>query len=159
VDRVDVDRFMGDWYVIAHIPLAPEADAYNAVESYARGEGDAIQTVYRFRDGGFDGELEVYRPKGWIADAGSDAEWRMQFLWPFRSAYLIAWVDDEYSETIVGVPDRDYAWIMTREPDVSEERYDALVARLSSLGYDPARLRRVPHRWPEAAADPPDSRR
>jgi apolipoprotein D and lipocalin family protein len=32
---VDVPRFMGDWYVIAHIPSWPEREAYDAVESYA----------------------------------------------------------------------------------------------------------------------------
>jgi len=35
-ERVDLERFMGDWYVLAHIPidtwLGREADAYNGVE-------------------------------------------------------------------------------------------------------------------------------
>lgn len=30
---VDLDRFMGDWYVIANIPSFIETNAYNAVES------------------------------------------------------------------------------------------------------------------------------
>ena len=33
VPRVDLDRFMGDWYVIANIPTFIERDAHNAVES------------------------------------------------------------------------------------------------------------------------------
>ena len=32
--KVDLERFMGDWYVIASIPTFIEKDAYNAVESY-----------------------------------------------------------------------------------------------------------------------------
>ncbi|REN17054.1 hypothetical protein DSI35_02885, partial [Mycobacterium tuberculosis] len=35
VAHVDVPRFMGDWYVIAHIPSRPEREAFDAVESYA----------------------------------------------------------------------------------------------------------------------------
>ena len=36
--RVDLERFMGDWYVLASIPIdlpfVSEADSYNGVESY-----------------------------------------------------------------------------------------------------------------------------
>jgi apolipoprotein D and lipocalin family protein len=34
VASVDIQRFMGDWYVIANIPTSIEKEAYNAVESY-----------------------------------------------------------------------------------------------------------------------------
>ena len=33
VEHVDINRFMGDWYVIAAIPTFIETDSYNAVES------------------------------------------------------------------------------------------------------------------------------
>jgi len=32
-ERVDLERFMGDWYVIANIPTSAEKGAHNAVES------------------------------------------------------------------------------------------------------------------------------
>ena len=38
-ERVELERFMGDWYVIANIPTFLEKGAHNAVESY-RLEGD-----------------------------------------------------------------------------------------------------------------------
>jgi len=34
VKQVDLQRFMGDWYVIGNIPTRPERNAFNAVESY-----------------------------------------------------------------------------------------------------------------------------
>lgn len=49
VDYVDLDRFMGDWYVIAHIPTFIETDAYNAVESYRLEDNGTIDTVFTFR--------------------------------------------------------------------------------------------------------------
>ena len=34
IDRpIQLERFMGDWYVIAHIPAFIEDEAYNGVES------------------------------------------------------------------------------------------------------------------------------
>ncbi|MFM7804281.1 MAG: lipocalin family protein [Verrucomicrobiota bacterium] len=46
----------------------------------------------------------------------------------------------------MGVPDRDYAWIMARSKTLPEERYQQLVAHLAATGHDVSRLRRVPHR-------------
>ena len=56
VDYVDLDRFMGDWYVIANIPTFLEKNAYNAVESYELDSDGTIATTFVFRKGGFDGK-------------------------------------------------------------------------------------------------------
>ena len=42
---VDVDRFMGDWYVIANIPTFAEKGAHNAVESYRLDADGTIATT------------------------------------------------------------------------------------------------------------------
>lgn len=47
VAHVDLPRFMGDWYVIAHIPSWPERNAYDAVESYRPLPDGRIQTDFR----------------------------------------------------------------------------------------------------------------
>ncbi|NNL66800.1 MAG: hypothetical protein HKP30_11190 [Myxococcales bacterium] len=151
--RIDLERFMGDWYVIGFIPIElpffSEAGAHNAVESYRLGEEGRIETTYTFRDGGFDGPEKRFTPVGWVHDETTRTEWRMQFVWPFRSAYLIAWVDPDYQRTLIGVPDRGNVWIMSRTPDVDDAEYQALLDRAAALGYDLAKIQRVPHRWPE----------
>jgi apolipoprotein D and lipocalin family protein len=43
VDYVDLDRFMGDWYVIATIPTFLERDAYNPIETYQRDNDEVLQ--------------------------------------------------------------------------------------------------------------------
>lgn len=149
VAQVDLERFMGDWYVQAHIPANAEKNAYNAVESYVLGEGDEILTSYVFREGAFDGELETTEPEGVVRDETSNATWGMQFFWPLEFEYLITHLDEDYSETIVARTKRDYAWIMTREPSISEEKMAELTGRLADMGYDVSKLRRVPQQWPD----------
>ncbi len=148
VEDLELERFMGDWYVQAHVPVGSEKHAYNAVESYARGEDGRILTSYVFREKGFDGDLEVLEPVGFVSDR-STAVWGMRFLWPFKAEYLVAFVDEAYTETIIARTKRDYAWIMTRAPEISDERLAFLTARLAELGYDTRELRRVPQRWPD----------
>jgi len=48
VNYVDLERFMGDWYVIACIPTLIEQDIYNAVESYQLNQDGTIQTTFTF---------------------------------------------------------------------------------------------------------------
>ena len=149
VESVDLERFMGDWYVLAHVPVDVEVEAYNAVETYALTEDGRIATTYSFRDGGFDGELVTLEPIGTVVDAETNAEWGMQFLWPFEAEYLVTWLDAEYRTTIIARTRRDYAWIMAREPSLDAAEMQTLVDALAAQGYDLDELRRVPHRWPD----------
>ena len=87
---VDVDRFMGDWYVIAHIPSFPERDAYAAVESYAKLPDGRIRTTFRFRKGALDGPEKTMHPVGTVTPGTGGAVWGMQFIWPIQAEYVIA---------------------------------------------------------------------
>ena len=108
VEHVDIDRFMGDWYVIANIPTFIETDAYNAIESYAMNDDGTIATTFTFHDSAPDGELKTYKPNRFIVDEQSNALWGMQFVWPFKAEFRIIYLDDEYQTTIIGRSKRDY---------------------------------------------------
>jgi apolipoprotein D and lipocalin family protein len=150
--QVDLARFMGDWYVIGFIPISipffSEEDAHNGVENYRLSDQGVIETTYTFRDGGFDGPEKRFTPKGWVHDEATNAEWRMQFLWPFKSAFLIVYLDQDYQQTIIGVPDRSNVWIMSRDPQMSDADYQEMLDYVASLGYDIEKVRRVPQKWP-----------
>ena len=87
-------------------------------------------------------------PKGWVYDGETNAEWRMQFLWPFEAAYLIVFLDEDYRRTIIGVPNRKHVWIMSRDPYVSDADYEELLEQVLRLGYDREKVERVPQQWP-----------
>ena len=146
VSKVDLERFMGDWYVIANIPTFLEKDAYNALENYALNEDGTIATTFTFNKGGFDGELKKYTPKGFIKDKESNALWGMRFIWPIKADYRIVYLDDDYTQTIIGRKKRDFVWVMARTPDVSEGDYQKLLGVVADLGYDMSKVQRVPHR-------------
>lgn len=149
--NVDLDRFMGDWYVVANIPTFIEKDAWNAVETYKRGKGNRIETTFTFNKGGPDGPVKTYTPVGFVKeDDASNAVWGMRFVWPIKAEYLILHVDGDYQETIIGRHKRDYVWIMARTPDLPEERLQALIDMAVAEGYDREAILKVPHGEPEA---------
>ncbi len=146
VDRVDLERFMGDWYVIANIPTAIERGAHNAIESYRLDSNGTIATTFTFRDGGFDGKRKAYHPRGWVRD-DSNAVWGMQFIWPIKADYRIVYLDEDYSVTVIGRNKRDYVWIMAREPAIPDAQYQEIVDEVAAMGYDISQLQKVPQRW------------
>ena len=147
VDHVDLERFMGDWYVIANIPTFLEKGAHNAVETYALNDDGTIATTFVFRDGSFDGEQKTYTPKGFVLDDPSNARWGMRFIWPIKADYRIVYLDDDYSHTVIARQKRDFVWIMARTPEISDEDYDKLIEFVASIGYDVSKIERVPQRW------------
>jgi apolipoprotein D and lipocalin family protein len=146
---VDLPRFMGRWYVVAHIPTYRERDAYNAVEHYALRDDGKVQTTYQHRSGSFDAPLETMRPVGHVRPGTGNAVWGMQFVWPIKAEYVIAFVDPGYTRTIIARSARDHAWVMARKPTMSDADYRDTLDRLQAMGYELDQVRRVPQRWPE----------
>ncbi len=141
---VDLNRFAGDWYVIANIPTFIEVDAYNAIESYAKPVDGKMATTFTFNKGSFDGEKKTYKPTGFIRENSGNAVWGMQFIWPIKAEYRIVYVDDDYSVTIVGRSKRDYVWVMARQPSIAHTDYEQLLRIIKEEGYDLSQLRLVP---------------
>jgi len=143
-DHVDLERFMGPWYVIANIPTFIEKKAYNAVETYALNKDGSIATTFTFNKGSFDGKKKKYTPRGFVRDKKSNAIWGMQFIWPFKGDYRIVYISEDYSLTIIGRQKRDYVWIMARKPIISEEDYQEMVGIAGAQGYDITKIQKVP---------------
>ena len=127
VPSVDLNKFMGDWYVIANIPTFIEKNAHNAIESYRLDSDGTIAVTFTFRDGAFDGKPKRYTPRGFVRSDPSNALWDMQFIWPIKSDYRITYLSDDYSQTIISREKRDYVWIMARTPTIPESDYRYLL--------------------------------
>lgn len=146
VERVDLERYMGQWYVIANIPYFGERGNVAGRAIYRLREDGRIDDIYRYRDGGFDAPEEEMTGIAWVVDEESNARWKVQFYWPIRFGYYIVGLDEEYEWAVVGHPSREYAWIMARAPELAPARYRALLDLLEERGFDASRLQKVPQR-------------
>ncbi|MDG2252073.1 MAG: lipocalin family protein [Methylophilaceae bacterium] len=145
VDQVDINEFMGSWYVIAHIPTFIEKEAYNAIESYELNNDGTIATTFTFNKGSLKGQEKTYNPKGFIVEGTNNAQWDMQFIWPFKSQYKITYLDNDYKTTVIARDALDYVWIMSRANEIDKPELDKIVAHINALGYNTDLLRMVPH--------------
>lgn len=152
VPQVDISKFMGDWYVIAAIPTLIETQAYNAIEHYKLNADGTIATTFTYYKGGFDGPLKTYHPKGFVQPNTGNAIWGMQFIWPIKADYRIAYLDQNYQRTVIARNARDYVWIMARTPMIAASEYNEMVRFIQTLGYDTTKIRKVPQTWPAPAS-------
>ena len=155
VPQVDLERFMGDWYVIANIPTFIERKAHNAVESYELVDQKQVATTFRFNQGSFDGPVKTYRPTGFVGDEPSNAIWGMQFIWPIKADYRIIYLNEDYTQTIIGRNKLDYVWIMARTPTIADSDYGMMVEFVGKQGYDTSKIRPVPQRHHQSGVEQP----
>lgn len=148
VPQVNIPRFMGSWYVIANIPTYFEKGGYNAVENYTwNGKEERIEVLYTHRQDSFDGKEKKLPQKAFIYNEKTNAEWRVQLFWLLKFPYLIADLNEDYTITIIGMPDRKHVWIMARTPQISDELYQSLVKKVEAMGFDTGKLVKVPQKW------------
>jgi apolipoprotein D and lipocalin family protein len=144
MNSVDLDRYLGRWYVIANIPYFAERGRVGAYAEYSRREDGRFNDWYFARKGNFSAPIEKTAGLAWVPDPAEPARWKVRFYWPFTADYLILHVDPDYRYAVIGHPTREYAWIFAREPRIPAQRYEELLAVLDAQGYDRSRLLRVP---------------
>ncbi len=148
VESVDINRFMGDWYVLAGRFTFLEKDVHNGLERYTwNKEKDRIDVDFTFNQGTLNGPKKSVSQKAWIHNQSTKAHWKVSPLWPLKFDYLIVALDKNYQWAAVGVPDQKYLWIMARDWKNSEAAIKAAITDLDSAGYDAKSLVLVPQQW------------
>ena len=144
VAHVDLQRYAGDWRVIANIPYWAEKDCVDSIESYGLRPDGKLANWFRSRKGSFDAPQKRVDFVAEVTNPKTNAEWRVHFLPLITAPYLIIDLDPHYRWTVVGHPSRDFGWIMAREKTLPPATYRAILQRLGAQGYDAKRFVKVP---------------
>ncbi len=147
VPYVDLERFMGDWYVIGILPNPIEKKAVNGIETYSLNEDGTIAITYKFRQGGPHGKEKVLHPKAKVYNNQTRAEWRVQMFRPFWSPFLVVDLAEDYRYTVVGVPNMKFVWIMSRTSSITDTDYKGILDRLKTAGYRTDKIVKMPQIW------------
>ena len=123
VDHVDLERFMGDWYVIANIPTFVEKGLTTPWSHTAWTTTGRSPRRSPFAKTASTAKRRRYTPRGFVRDTETNAEWGMQFVWPIKGDYRIIYLSEDYSTTIIGRNKRDYVWVMARDHEMPDSEY------------------------------------
>jgi apolipoprotein D and lipocalin family protein len=146
--KVDLQKFMGNWYVVAGRFTFLEKDVHNALEVYTWNEKKKrIDVSFTYHQGSFTGSLKSIPQKAWVVDLQSNSHWKVSPFWPIKLDYLILDIDENYRWTAIGVPNQKYLWIMTRSNIVNLDEIQMILKRLEAKGYNVDNIVYVPQEW------------
>ena len=144
VSELDLNRYMGTWYEIARFPHSFEKDLQCVSATYSLRE-DGKVTVY---NRGYSTKKKVFKDitgKAFVPDPSKPGEIKVSFFGPFAGDYFVMDIDTSYSTVLVGSPSRNYLWLLARDTTMETQRYNALLAKATELGFDVSRLEKVAH--------------
>jgi dehydrogenase/reductase SDR family protein 12 len=147
---IDIQRFMGKWYVIFNIPTLFDKGTVNNVENYTYDEAKRrvdIDFTYCNKEMTKSSLLKQRA----AVKSDSNTQWALSpkvgVYLPTSIPYLIVDCAEDYSTCVIGVPDRSFVWVMARTPTLEPEVAKALTGKVVELGYDVGKLVAVPQNW------------
>lgn len=144
VSAVDLSRYAGRWYEIARLPNRFEKKCADSVTAtYTLRSDGKVDVVNRCRKA--NGEFTTAKGKARIADKKTNAKLKVTFFWPFYGDYWILDLGPDYQYAVVGSPDRDYLWILSRTPQFDEQLYQQLVEKMAARGFETEKMIRTSH--------------
>jgi len=144
VPQVDLNRYMGNWYVISNIPYSLENGKVATYDTYGTLPDGRMSNVFTFRKGSFDAPEQSWHGVAWVVNKETNAEWKVRFIWPFTATYLVLELDSDYRWAVVGTPNRKLLWVLARDRSLDDKTYAAIMKRLTAQGYDIDRIKKVP---------------
>ena len=142
VPRVDLDRYAGTWHEIASFPHRFQAGCAATTATYEPRDDGRITVKNRCRSGGLDGEVRGVDGVAWPVNE-TNARLKVRFFWPFSGHYWVLALDPDYQWSVVGHPEREYLWILSRTPQIDDALYQELLDKARAQGFDVSRLERT----------------
>jgi apolipoprotein D and lipocalin family protein len=143
VDKVDLDKYIGKWYEIAAFPQRFQKGCNCSSAEYYKTDKDYIRILNSCRKDSVNGEMKTAEGKAFIVENSNNAKLRVQFFWPFKGDYWIIELADDYSYAVVGHPNREYLWILSRTPKMNDSIYQMLLEKIKAKGFDITKLKRT----------------
>lgn len=150
VDQVDLERYAGRWYEIARYPNRFQKRCTGNVAVYyaTRPDGriDVRNTCETAK-----GPIEAKGIARKASEDGPPSVLEVRFAPAFLSFIPQVWGDywildlaADYSTAVVGTPDHEYLWLLSRTPQVDQPTYARMVQAARSQGFNEGRLVRTP---------------
>ncbi|MBT8765716.1 lipocalin family protein [Metapseudomonas boanensis] len=142
VGMVDLQRYQGTWYELARLPMYFQRKCVQSEAHYSLQDDGSVGVLNRCRTTGGD----------WIQVNGRaipQVEGRTDKLWVrfdnwitrlfpgiAKGNYWVLYLDDGYRTALVGNPNREYLWLLSRTPVVSQKTREQLLEVAQGQGYD-----------------------
>lgn len=143
VPYVELNKYLGKWYEIAHLPFRFENGCTDITATYSLSKDGNVSVLNECLR---DGKLKQANGKAKVVDKNSGAKLKVTFFWPFSADYWIIDLGNDYDYAVVGTPNRKYLWILSRSPQMDDNLFSQLVESVKSKGFDINKLIKTSHK-------------
>lgn len=143
VPYVDLKKYLGKWYEIAHLPFRFENDCTDITATYSLSKDGNVSVLNECLR---DGKLKRAKGKAKVVDKNTGAKLKVTFFWPFYGDYWIIDLGRDYDYAVVGTPNRKYLWILSRTPQMDDKLFSQLIEYVKSKGFDVGSLIKTSHK-------------
>jgi len=154
VAALDLNRFKGQWYEIAHLPRSTQVDCTGTTANYAVTGPTTLILVHQCFVGSLTGPLRQVAANGVVSDPSAPAKLSVDFG-GFYGDYWVIDLGAQYEYAVVGHPSRDYLWILSRTSTLDATTLAGITSRAQSEGFDVSKLQYTeqPDQAPIGSAD------
>lgn len=142
-EAIDLQRFMGKWHVIAHVPYFAERGDVASSDTYTLKSDGGIAVRYTYQSG-FGEPVKSFDSRATVKEGTGNRDWTTWFFGIIPTKFRILEVAPDYSWALIGYPGRELAWVFAREPLMDEALYAELLGRMDGHGVDTGKLVRIP---------------
>lgn len=150
VEFVDLEKYAGKWFEIARYPNKFQKKCVsNTTATYNIKENKEIEVINECLKK--DGKIDKAKGKGKVVDKDSNAKLEVRFAPAFLSFLPQVWgdywildLDENYDYAVVGDPDREYLWILSRKTTIDTATYEKILENLDNMGFNPNKLIKTP---------------
>ena len=137
VPHVELEKYLGKWYEIAHLPAKFQEGCNETTATYTLSKDGSISVLNQSIK---NGKMKQAKGKAKVVDRKSNAKLKVTFFWPFYGDYWIIALGNDYDYAVVGTPNRKYLWILSRTPQMDDKLYSQLIEYAKSKGFDVNKL-------------------
>jgi len=138
--NVDLQKYAGTWYEIAHLPTSFQKGCRCTKAEYTPAGTDRINVTNSCVKE--KGNWDIANGHAKVTDPSTNAKLKVKFGIG-GGKYWILDVPEDYPYAIVGHPNRNYLWILSREKTMDESLFNQLVAKAKDGGFPTAKLIRT----------------
>ena len=137
VPHVELEKYLGKWYEIAHLPAKFQEGCNETTATYTLLDNGTISVLNECKR---NDKVKLARGKAKVVDKTTNAKLKVTFFWPFYGDYWIIKLGNDYDYSVVGTPNRKYLWILSRTSKMNEELFSQLIEFVKAKGFDVGNL-------------------
>ncbi len=141
VPALDLERYAGTWYEISRFENRFEKGCEGVTATYGLRDDGKVDVTNVCRKGSPDGEEKSSTGIARRPDPAVPGVLEVSFFRPFWGDYQVIALDPEYGWSVVGTPDREYLWVLSRTPSLPDDVYAGALAAAEAQGFPTDQLR------------------